>query len=113
MGNCSSKRAPRSLEPARPVSIPLHNSTAQPAGNVHHAQHLQGARPPKIPHRTEKPMSLKIRTEILNAMQKAFGSLKRNTSDADVMVPEGVIDVIEDYLIKHGMVRRAGKGIGI
>lgn len=72
-------------------------------------------------------MSLKIRTEVLNATQKAFGSLKygviggtalaqygnrRATSDVDVMVPEDVINVIEDRLIKHGMVRTAGKGIG-
>ncbi|TGO68777.1 hypothetical protein BOTNAR_0020g00510 [Botryotinia narcissicola] len=127
MGNCSSKGASGSPGPAKPVLIPLQNSAAQPAGNIHRAQHSQGARPPQIPHRTEKPMSPKIRTEVLNATQKAFGSFKygviggtalaqygnrRTTSDVDVMVPEDVIDVIEDHLIKHGLVRTAGKGIG-
>ncbi|THV51033.1 hypothetical protein BGAL_0126g00230 [Botrytis galanthina] len=118
MGNCNSNGASGSPGPARPASIALQNSAAKPAGNVHRAQHSQGARPPQIPHRTENPMSPRIRTEVLNATQKAFGSFKYGVIGGTALAQCGyygsrdVIDVIEDHLIKHGMVRTAGKGIG-
>ncbi|KIM94595.1 hypothetical protein OIDMADRAFT_60374 [Oidiodendron maius Zn] len=72
-------------------------------------------------------MTQQIRTEFLNATQRAFGRLeygviggtalaeygnRRTTSDLDVIVPHDIIDVVEDHLLRHGMVRTAGRGIG-
>lgn len=74
MGNCSSNGASGSPEPPKPVSFPLQNSTTQPAGKSHHAQHSQGARRPYISHRSENQISLKMRIEVLNATQKVLGA---------------------------------------
>jgi hypothetical protein len=72
-------------------------------------------------------MTPQIRAEFLDATRRAFGNLnygviggtalaeygnRRTTSDVDVMVPHDIIDVVEDHLLRHGMVRTAGGGIG-
>lgn len=68
-----------------------------------------------------------IRAEFLEALHKAFGALDygiiggtalaefgntRATSDIDVMVPQGIAEVVEPQLLARGMVRTAGGGLG-
>jgi hypothetical protein len=72
-------------------------------------------------------MTPQIRAEFLDATQRAFGDLeygviggtalaeygnRRSTSDVHVIVPNDIVDVVEDQLLHHGMVRTAGGGIG-
>lgn len=72
-------------------------------------------------------MTPQIRAEFLDAAARAFGRLeygviggtalaqygnRRTTSDLDVMVPHSIIDVVEEHLLQHGMVRTAGRGLG-
>ena len=102
----------------RPASVPLKNTKPSSARSTQRS---------KVPQRTEKAMTQQIRTEFLNATQGAFGNLeygviggtalaeygnRRTTSDLDVMVPHSIINVVEGHLLRRGMVRTAGRGIG-
>ncbi|CCD46412.1 hypothetical protein BofuT4_uP040230.1 [Botrytis cinerea T4] len=62
--HCDSKGESEFPAP-RPVSIPLQNSTAQ---------YSRRALRPRISHRSENPISLKMRTEVLNAAQIVLGA---------------------------------------
>lgn len=79
------------------------------------------------PHRTTRAMTEPIRREFLTALDRAFGALDygviggtalaeygndRATSDIDVIIPDGISDVVEEQLIRGGLVRTAGGGIG-
>jgi hypothetical protein len=114
---CSKTDSSRPTAP-RPASIPLKNTSSSSARSTQRS---------KLPQRTERAMTQQIRTEFLNATQHAFGNLeygviggtalaeygnRRTTSDLDVMVPHNIIDVVEDHLLRHGMVRTAGRGMG-
>jgi hypothetical protein len=114
---CSKQDSSRPTEP-RPASVPLKNTSSSSARSTERS---------KLPHRTEKAMTQQIRTEFLNATQAAFGHLeygviggtalaeygnRRTTSGLDIMFPHNIINVVEDHLLRHGMVRREGQGIG-
>ena len=114
---CSTQGSSRPTAP-RPASIPLKNTSSSSTRGTQHS---------KYPQRTERAMTQQIRTEFLNATQRAFGRLeygviggtalaeygnRRTTSDLDVIVPHDIIDVVEDHLLRHGMVRTLGRGIG-
>lgn len=118
MGCGGSKQRSGGHAAPRPTSVPLQNVAAPSARNTHHQQ---------APHRTERAMTPQIRAEFLDAAARAFGRLeygviggtalaqygnRRTTSDLDVMVPHSIIDVVEEHLLQHGMVRTAGRGLG-
>ncbi|KAI9834807.1 MAG: hypothetical protein M1819_002893 [Sarea resinae] len=122
MGCGSSKQADSRPASARPV----------PSRRAHpvELQHMGAASTSGTqtnPERTGKPMSPKVRAELLNATHRAFGDLdycviggcalaeygnQRGTSDLDVMVPHEISEVVTGQLLSHGIVRTARGGLG-